>query len=254
MTVHQAPLRVPGWSRSDRQETIIAGLVALAAGGVLIDGARPAPIEAQRAAIYVISASLLLLAHAGLYALGGRLRYLRYGTFYLIAQFVLLFAFGLVGRQPLVTVALYTVFAIQAQRHATGWPPALITGIAAVLLAINTARSANLMDAAVAALALAAIAALVRLNRTAAHAAPSADTDAAEDEEPELDTSRSSQLTTRELAVLRLAATGATSRKMAARLGMTERAVESHLASVYGKLGVEGRAAAAATAAQYGML
>jgi len=61
-------------------------------------------------------------------------------------------------------------------------------------------------------------------------------------------------LTERELEVLRGVAGGERSKEIALRLGITERTVKAHLASIYHKLGVDSRAAAIATAAQKGWI
>ena len=61
-------------------------------------------------------------------------------------------------------------------------------------------------------------------------------------------------LTERELEVLRAAARGERNKEIAHALGITERTVKAHLASVFNKLGVDSRAAAVAVAAQHGWL
>jgi NarL family two-component system response regulator YdfI len=61
-------------------------------------------------------------------------------------------------------------------------------------------------------------------------------------------------LTEREVEVLRSAAAGERSKEIAQRLGISERTVKAHLASIYNKLGVDSRAAAVAVAAQRGLL
>ena len=61
-------------------------------------------------------------------------------------------------------------------------------------------------------------------------------------------------LTERELEVLRAAARGERNKEIAHRLGISERTVKAHLASVFNKLGVDSRAAAVAIAAQQGWL
>ncbi len=61
-------------------------------------------------------------------------------------------------------------------------------------------------------------------------------------------------LTGRELEVLKAVAEGERSKEIAARLGISERTVKAHLASIYHKLGVDSRAAAIAVAAQKGLL
>jgi NarL family two-component system response regulator YdfI len=61
-------------------------------------------------------------------------------------------------------------------------------------------------------------------------------------------------LTERELEVLRAAAQGQRSKEIARDLGITERTIKAHLASIYNKFGVDSRAAAIAVAAQRGLL
>ncbi|HEY3283722.1 MAG TPA: response regulator transcription factor [Armatimonadota bacterium] len=61
-------------------------------------------------------------------------------------------------------------------------------------------------------------------------------------------------LTDRELQVLAAVARGDRSKEIARALGITERTVKAHLASIYAKLGVDCRAAAIAVAAQQGLL
>jgi len=61
-------------------------------------------------------------------------------------------------------------------------------------------------------------------------------------------------LTGREIEVLRWVAQGERSKEIAVRLGISERTVKAHLASIYNKLGVDSRAAAIAVAAQRGWL
>ncbi len=61
-------------------------------------------------------------------------------------------------------------------------------------------------------------------------------------------------LTEREREVLAAVARGERSKEIALHLGITERTVKAHLASIYNKLGVDSRAAAIAVAAQRGIL
>lgn len=61
-------------------------------------------------------------------------------------------------------------------------------------------------------------------------------------------------LTEREREVLIGVAQGERSKEIAARLGITERTVKAHLASIYNKFGVDSRAAAIAVASQRGLL
>jgi NarL family two-component system response regulator YdfI len=61
-------------------------------------------------------------------------------------------------------------------------------------------------------------------------------------------------LTEREREVLTAVARGKRNKEIALRLGITERTVKAHLASIYNKFGVDSRAAAIAVAAQRGLL
>ncbi|MEO7839933.1 MAG: response regulator transcription factor [Anaerolineales bacterium] len=61
-------------------------------------------------------------------------------------------------------------------------------------------------------------------------------------------------LTERELEVLQSAARGERNKEIAYKLGIAERTVKAHLASIYQKFGVDSRAAAVAVAAQKGLL
>jgi NarL family two-component system response regulator YdfI len=67
-------------------------------------------------------------------------------------------------------------------------------------------------------------------------------------------TSVASALTERELEVLHAAARGERNKEIAYKLGITERTVKAHLASIYQKFGVDSRASAVAIAAQKGWL
>ncbi|NMB90416.1 MAG: response regulator transcription factor [Chloroflexi bacterium] len=62
------------------------------------------------------------------------------------------------------------------------------------------------------------------------------------------------ELSEREHEVLAAVARGERSKEIALRLGISERTVKAHLASIYNKLGVDSRAAAIAAAAQRGWL
>jgi NarL family two-component system response regulator YdfI len=63
-----------------------------------------------------------------------------------------------------------------------------------------------------------------------------------------------SALTEREREVLQAAAKGERNKEIAYRLGISERTIKAHLASIYQKLGVDSRAAAVAVAARRGLL
>jgi len=61
-------------------------------------------------------------------------------------------------------------------------------------------------------------------------------------------------LTDREFEVLAAVARGERSKEIPSHLGISERTIKAHLASIYNKLGVDSRAAAIAVAAQKGLL
>ena len=61
-------------------------------------------------------------------------------------------------------------------------------------------------------------------------------------------------LTERELEVLRAVAQGERSKEIAINLGISERTVKAHLASIYNRLGVDSRAAAIAVASRRGLI
>jgi len=61
-------------------------------------------------------------------------------------------------------------------------------------------------------------------------------------------------LTEREVEVLRSVARGQTSKEIAYHLGITERTIKAHLTSIYNKFGVESRAAAVSEGMKRGIL
>ena len=71
---------------------------------------------------------------------------------------------------------------------------------------------------------------------------------------PKAVSNESITLTDRELEVLEAVARGERSKEIAIKLGISERTVKAHLASIYNKLGVDSRAAAIAVASQKGLL
>jgi two-component system, NarL family, response regulator YdfI len=73
-------------------------------------------------------------------------------------------------------------------------------------------------------------------------------------ETPQPPGASSMELTAREKEVLAAIARGERSKEIAYRLGISERTVKAHLASIYNKCGVDSRAAAIAVAAQKGWL
>jgi NarL family two-component system response regulator YdfI len=68
------------------------------------------------------------------------------------------------------------------------------------------------------------------------------------------ETASGTALTERELEVLQAVARGERNKEIAYNLGITERTVKAHLASIFARLGVDSRASAIATAARLGLL
>jgi DNA-binding NarL/FixJ family response regulator len=68
------------------------------------------------------------------------------------------------------------------------------------------------------------------------------------------DSDRPAGLTAREAEVLRLVASGWTSRQVASHLSLSPRTVSQHLRSIYNKLGVSTRAAATRFAVAHGVI
>ena len=67
-------------------------------------------------------------------------------------------------------------------------------------------------------------------------------------------TTSGTSLTVRELEVLRSIARGERSKEIALALGISERTVKAHIASIFSRLGVDSRGAAIAEAARLGLL
>lgn len=68
------------------------------------------------------------------------------------------------------------------------------------------------------------------------------------------ETASGTSLTEREMGVLQAVARGERNKEIAYNLGITERTVKAHLASIFARLGVDSRASAIATAARLGLL
>jgi DNA-binding NarL/FixJ family response regulator len=62
------------------------------------------------------------------------------------------------------------------------------------------------------------------------------------------------QLTSRELTVLKLIATGLTNREIAECLVVSRRTIDAHLRSIYSKIGVASRSAATRYAVEHGLV
>jgi DNA-binding NarL/FixJ family response regulator len=74
------------------------------------------------------------------------------------------------------------------------------------------------------------------------------------DEHEESDSPVTESLTERERDVLDLLATGLSNRRIGERLGISEHTVKFHVAAIYAKLGVSGRAAAVSKGMRRGLI
>ena len=234
--------------------TLSLGVVVVALFNTL--SALSLPIHEGRASVaLVVFWLLLLLAHAALYWFGSPLRR-RFGLVtYVGAQAAIVLAIGLTGALFPVGVALYIALTAELVLIAgDSWGLAIPLG-ALLIFAANSIAVADLYRGATAGLLLAitgvvahAVAGVLQRRREAAHQqvvpnatpAPSAPLAA-------------SNLTPRELEVLRAIARGARNSQIATDLAIAERTVKAHLASIYQKLGVESRSAAVAVALKRGL-
>ena len=229
--------------------TLALGVAVVAAFSTLASVS--IPVRERKPDAFTVGVVLaLLLAHAAAYWFGSSIRarfgIARYGAL----QALLIFAIAFAGELFPLGIALYVAMTAQTILVAEKqWNSLVITLGAIVLFAMNAMAARDLYQGATAGLLLAitgvvshAIAALV--NRRSR---------AAKSDEPVVPSNVNNgagDLTPRELEVLRLTATGARSSQIASSLGISERTVKAHLASIYQKLGVESRAAAVAIAVQ----
>lgn len=216
-------------------------------------------VEAHAARAAVALSSGILLVHAALYFGGAALR-TRWGLrSYFAGQTAAVFAFGLLAPPLPLALALYGALTAYAVRLLGGrWPAALVTTVAIAVFAVNTAIASNVYRAASVGLVLAVVGAVVHA-LSGARDGGAAQPDQAGDDMTSTILRVSaggiaSGLTPREVQVLRLAARGDRNHEIAEHLGISQRTVKAHLASVYGKLGVKTRAAATALATQRGLL
>ena len=232
--------------------TFAAGIVAIAAFNTL--SALSMPVADRRVTGIVVALWLaLLVSHAVAYWYADRLLPRLGDTGYFAVQGALVFTVGLARAPFPVGVALYialTVFAVILVGER--WGSVVITFGAIALFAINAIVTSNLYQGATAGLLLAvagvighALAALVR--RSASTRVPAPVAMASPEIAPQFG------LTARELEVLRALTRGARNSDIAMQLGITERTVKAHLASIYTKLGVGSRTAAVSFAAQNGI-
>lgn len=214
------------------------------------------PEQARKPDAGTVAVWLVLLSiHAVLYWFGDRVR-AHFGLrAYAAAQAGILFGTAVAGVPVPVALGLLMTFTVELVLLAGAlWGTIPITLGAIALYVAAASVSSSLYQAATAGVLLAvtgalthAVAALVR-----GHAVPvvqatrAAVPGSASTPPPAPVTS----LSERETEVLRELVRGARNTDIAAALGISERTVKAHLASIYRKLGVESRSAAVAMAVQ----
>ena len=199
------------------------------------------PVPERKPSVILTAAWLvLLLLHAAAYRLGDRIRERFSLAAYVAIQAAILFAIAVSGVAAPITLGLFmacTVELVVLSGRRWGTVRITIGGIA--LFVVAALLTSGLYFATTAGVLLAVTGLLAHalgglLSRPAASAVPGAP----------------SSLSARESEVLRELVSGARSNQIAAKLGISERTVKTHLGSIYQKLGVESRSAAVATAIQ----
>jgi DNA-binding CsgD family transcriptional regulator len=230
--------------------TLGASIAAVAVLYALSALAMPV-LERRPGALDVALTLALLLAHAALYWHGERVR-ARVGlSWYAGAQGATLFAVALTAIPGPIAITLFMLMTLELVLVAgQRWRTVTITAAAIALYVIAELLTSGLYRATTAGVLLAltgalahAVAALMRRRTSEIAPAQQQPVAGAPPAAP-------SVLSAREVEVLREVVSGARNSDIAGRLGISERTVKSHLASIYQKLVVERRAAAAAAAVQ----
>lgn len=258
MTGHQFRRMVAhGFGRS-----LAVGVGALGAFYTLSNLSMPVADRRQPIAVTALVGALLL-GHTLLYWYADRVRARLGLARYVAVQAAIVFGVGLTGAFVPVVLALYVGLTVETVITAgPRWGTMPITVGAIVLYGTSAVITLDLYRGATAGLVLAAtgvlahaIAALVRrtdrdAGRADAPRAPDAvvASPAVPVNEPDFDRRELARLTAREREVLRALTRGTRTTDIAEQLGITERTVKAHLASIYQKLGVESRTAAVAFA------
>jgi DNA-binding CsgD family transcriptional regulator len=232
---------------------LAAGVAAVAVFNTL--AALTMPVHDRRVSRLIVAIWFLaLLAHSAAYWFGNAIRERRGIGVYLLSQAGLVMVIGLTGALFPVGVGLYIALTAEAVVVAGGTVGSIVITLTAIaLFAANAMVVQDLYRGAMAGVLLAisgvvahAVGALVRRPLAVVGAStPSVDPVGATGD---------SGLTSRELQVLRSLASGARNNQIATQLGIAERTVKAHLASIYQKLGVESRGAAVAAAQRRGLL
>lgn len=233
--------------------TLASSIVAIAVFNTVASLTRPE--MAHRPAVGRVALWLvLLLLLAAAYWNGESLRR-RIGTIaYLAAHAAIIFVIGVTGALfPIGLALLCALTAYTIMFAGDRWNSALITLGGIVLFAITAVAASSMYQGATAGLILAAtglvahaLVALIRQRRETP--LPAVGPEPATAPRPGADDDVSRRLTEREREVLDILVTGARTNEIATRLGISDRTVKAHLASIYQKLGVTSRGEAIAAA------
>ncbi len=243
--------------------------LALAVGGVAVFhtiAALSRPTVAGRPATALVALWLgVLLGHAAAYWGGPALRGRVGVAGYLVVQVALIATLGMTGALYPVGVALYAALTAEAiVLRGARWGATAITLGAILLFGATAIAASDLYRGATAGLLLALtgvvahalvglaerrtpqLATAVGAPTVGASTSPASEPVAPAQSSPPLPSGP--PLTPREREVLEALARGARNGEIARTLGISERTVKAHLASIYQKLGVASRAAAVAAA------
>lgn len=241
------PLRQPT-RREALDRTLALGVAAIALFSAL--SALSMPVRERRAPSVLVAVwTVLLLAHALFYWRGAVIR-TRWGArAYIGIQAAAAFAIGLSGELLPVVLAVYVALTVDVVVLAgSARASLLVTTGTIALFAATAVITHNLYQSATAGLLLGVtgfIAHAIAVLTDRAPATPPARMVAAAPESGQGPSSfADSGLTDREVEVLGAMVTGARNNQIATDLGIAERTVKAHLASVYRKLGVTSRAGA----------
>lgn len=199
------------------------------------------PVPERKAGVIAVVAWLVLLSlHAAAYRFGSPIRE-RFGlAAYVALQAGILFAIAVSRVAAPITLGLFMACTVElVVLSGRRWGTVRITIGAIGLFVVAALLTSGLYFATTAGVMLAVTGLLAHalgglLARPPAPIVPGTP----------------SSLSARESEVLRELVSGAHSKDIAARLGISERTVKTHLGSIYQKLGVESRSAAVATALQ----
>lgn len=211
------------------------------------------PVRDRKPALVLVLIWLVLLSvHAAAYQFGDRIRS-RFGLrLYALVQGTIIFLVAIARAPTPVTIVVFIVCTIELIVLAgKEWGTIQITVGAIVLYVIAAFLTSDLYRATTAGLILAmggmighAVAALIRRSQPETAASPISQNGNGAAAQ------RVSGLSMRETEVLRELVSGARNSDIANTLGISERTVKAHLATIYQKLGVASRAAAVAAAVQ----